>query len=152
MPRLLCTLIVLAPCVPPTASYYYTSSAFGAKIVPGTNLYRMEWRSSRPVPNASKRQHGNVNLGLPRPLFGETNQGSQCEICSGGWWCKGPSKEVDRRRLGEAAPRQISRLSGRSSAEVGHIRSCCQGWTGLEARCKERGHVAPGVRKRERRH
>ena len=30
--------------------------------------------------------------------------------------------------------------------EVGRIRSCCQGWTGLDDCCEERGHVTPGGR------
>ena len=34
----------------------------------------------------------------------------------------------------------------RQRTEVGRIRSCCQGWTGLNDCCKERGQVAPGGR------
>ena len=30
--------------------------------------------------------------------------------------------------------------------EVGRIRSCCQGWTGLDDCCEEHGQVAPGGR------
>ena len=30
--------------------------------------------------------------------------------------------------------------------EVGRVRSCCQGWTGLDDCCEERGQVAPGGR------
>ena len=36
----------------------------------------------------------------------------------------------------------------RQRTEVGRIRSCCQGWTGLDDRCEERGHVVPGGRER----
>ena len=68
--------------------------------------------SRTPVPNASRRQLGSANLGSPGPLFGKATQGSQSESCSGGWRCKGPSKEVDRRRLGCAASNKPSRTSG----------------------------------------
>ena len=34
----------------------------------------------------------------------------------------------------------------RQRTEVGRIRSCCQGWTGLDDCCEERGQVAPGGR------
>ena len=34
----------------------------------------------------------------------------------------------------------------RQRTEVGRIRSCCQGWTGLDDYCEERGQVAPGGR------
>ena len=108
----------------------------------------MERLSRGPVPNASKRQFGNANLGSPGP--GNATQGSQSESCLGGSGCKGPSEEVDRRRLGGAASRKNSRPSGRSRAKVkdesGRIRSCCQGWTGLDDCCEERGRVAPGGR------
>ena len=71
VPRGLCALKTLAACVPPTTSYYCASSAFGARIIPGSNLYRMERRWRGPFPNASKRQNGSVTLGSPRPLFGK---------------------------------------------------------------------------------
>ena len=69
----------LAACVPPITRYYSASSAFGAKVVPFTNLHRMERRLREPVSNASKRQYGNVNMGSPGPLFSKTTQGSQSE-------------------------------------------------------------------------
>ena len=47
----------------------FASAAFGARIVPGTNLDRMKRRLTRPVPNDLKRQFGSVNLGSPGPLF-----------------------------------------------------------------------------------
>ena len=31
----------------------------------------------------------------------------------------------------------------RQKTVVGRIRSCCQGWMGLDDCCEERGHVAP---------
>ena len=58
------------------------------------------------------------NLGSPGPLSGKATQGSQSESCLGGWRCKRPSEEVDRRRLGWTASRKISRPSGRSRAKV----------------------------------
>ena len=72
-------------CVPPTTSYCCASSAFGARTTPGINPYRMGRFSRGPVPNASKRQLGSTNLGLPGPLYGKATQGSQRESCLGGW-------------------------------------------------------------------
>ena len=34
-------------------------------------------------------------------------------------------------------------LAQRQRAEMGRIRSCCQGWMGLDDCCQEHGHVAP---------
>ena len=80
-------------------------------------------------------------------LYDKATQGCQSS-CLGGWRCKDPSEEVDRRRRGWTAYRKISRPSARSRAgqrtEVGRIRSCCQGWTGLDDCCEEHGQVAPG--------
>ena len=59
---------------------------------------------------------GSANLGSPGPLSGKATQGSRSESCLGGWRCKGPSEEVDRRRLGWTASRKISRPSERSRA------------------------------------
>ena len=81
-------------------------------------------RSREPVPNASKRRYGSVNLGSPGPLFGEATQGSQSESYWGGWRCKGPSEEVGRRRLGGTAYRKTSRFSGRSRAHF-RMRMAC---------------------------
>ena len=53
-------------------------------------------------------------LGSPGPLFSKATQGSQIESCLGGWWCKCPGEEVDRRRLGRTASRKTSKPSGRS--------------------------------------
>ena len=63
------------------------------------------------------------NLGSPGPLFGKATQGSQSESCLGGWWCKGPSEEMDRRRLGWTTSRKTSRPSGRSRAKAKDGRS-----------------------------
>ena len=91
-----------------------------------------------------------ANLGSPGPLSDKATQSFQSESCLGGWRCKGPSEEVDRRRRGWTASRKISRPSGgpaqKQRTEVGRIRSCCQGWTGLVDCCEERGQVAPGGR------
>ena len=81
-------------------AHFCASSAFGARAAPGMNPCRMGRFSRGPVPNASKRQFGSANLGSLGPLFGKASLGSQSELCLGGWWCKGPSDEVDRRRLG----------------------------------------------------
>ena len=59
-----------------------------------------------------------ANLGSPGPLSDKATQGFQSESCLGGWRCKGPSEEVDRRRRGWTASRKIPRLSGRSRAKA----------------------------------
>ena len=64
------------------------------------------------------RQFGSANLGSPGPLYGKATQGFQSESYLGGWRCKDPSEEVDRRRRGWTASRKISRPSGRSRAKV----------------------------------
>ena len=80
--------------------------------------YRMGRFSRRPIPNASKRQFGSANLDSPVPLSGKATQGYQSRSCLGGWRCKGPSEEVDRRRLGWTASRKKSRPSGRSCVKA----------------------------------
>ena len=78
----------------------------------------LSYFSRGPVPNASKRQFGSANLGSPGPLYDKATQGFQSESCLGGWRCKDPSEEVDRRRRGWTASIKISRPSGRSRAKV----------------------------------
>ena len=95
----------------------FASAAFGARLVPGTNLDWTKRRLRGPIPNDLKRQFGSVNLGSPGPLFSKTTQCFQCEYCLGGWWCKGPRKEIDRRRSGGTTSRKTSRLSGQSRAK-----------------------------------
>ena len=60
-----------------------------------------------------------------------------------------PCEEVDRDVLGGLPPEKSRGLRGgpaqRQRTEVGRIRSCCQGWTGLDDCCKERGQGAQGV-------
>ena len=74
----------LAVYVLPTTSYFWGSSAFGARIAPGINPYRMGRFSRGPVPNALERQFGSANLGSPGPLSGKATQGSQSKSCLGG--------------------------------------------------------------------
>ena len=62
--------------------------------------------------------NGSANLGSPGSLSDKATQGFQSESCLGGWRCKGPSEEVDRRRRGWTASRKISRPSGRSRAKA----------------------------------
>ena len=118
VPRGLCTLTTFVAHVLPTPSYSCASSPFGARVTPGINRYRMRRFSRRPVPNKSKRQFGSTNLGSPGLLSGKATQGSQSETCLGGWRCKDPSDEVDRRRLRRTASRKISRPLGRSRAKA----------------------------------
>ena len=102
----------------PTTSYSCALSAFGARTASGINPYRIGRFSRGPVPNASKRQFGSANLGSPGPLYDKATQGCQSESCLGGWRCKDPSEEVDRRRRGWTAYRKISRPSARSRARA----------------------------------
>ena len=118
MPRGLCAPRTLAAYVLPTTSYSCALSAFGARTAPGINPYRRGRFSRGPVPNASKRQFGSANLGSPGPLSGKVAQGFQSESRLGGWRCKHPSEEVDRRRRGWTASRKISRPSGRSRVKA----------------------------------
>ena len=150
MPRGLCAPRTLAAYVLPITSYSCALSAFGARTASGINPYRIGRFSRGPVPNASKRQFGSANLGSPGPLYDKATQGFQSESYLGGWRCKDPSEEVGRRRRGWTASRK-SRGLRRGPAqgqrtEVGRIRSCCQGWTGLDDCCEEHGQVAPGGR------
>ena len=57
-------------------------------------------------------------LGFAGPLYDKATQGFQSESCLGGWRCKDPSEEVDRRRRGWTASRKISRPSARSRARA----------------------------------
>ena len=109
---------IFFPYVLPTTSYSCALSAFGARTASGINPYRIGRFSRGPVPNASKRQSGSANLGSPGPLYGKATQDFQSESCLGGWRCKDPSEEADRRRRGWTASRKISRPSGRSRAKA----------------------------------
>ena len=122
---------------------------FRRKDRTGFKPYRKGRFSRGPFPNASKRQFGSTNLGSSGPLSGKATQGSQSESCLGGWRCKGPSEEIGD-VLGGLPPEKSRGLRGgsaqRQRTEVSRVRSCCQGWTGLDGCCEERGHVAPGGR------
>ena len=118
VPRGLCAPRTLAAYVLPTTSYSRALSAFGARTAPGINPYRIGRSSSGPVPHASKRRFVSANLGLPGPLSGKAPHGVQSESFLGGWRCKDPSEEVDRRRRGWTASRNISRPSGRSRTKT----------------------------------
>ena len=100
VPRGLCALRTLVAYVLPTTSYSCALPAFGARTEPGINPYRIGRFSRGPFPIASKRQFESASLGSPGPLSGKATQGSHSESCLSGWRCKGPSEEVDRRRLG----------------------------------------------------
>ena len=108
----------LAAHVLPTTSYSCALSAFGARTASGMNRYRIGRFLRGPVSNASKRQFGSANLGSPGPLYDKATQGFQSESCLGGWRCKDPSEEVDRRRRGWTASRKVLRPSGRSRAKA----------------------------------
>ena len=118
MPRELCAPGILAAYVLPTTSYSCALSAIGARTALGINPYRIGRFSRGPVPNALKRQFGSANLGSPGPLYDKATQGFQSESCLGGWRCKDPSEEVDRRRSGWIASRKISKV-GRAKAKDG---------------------------------
>ena len=76
-PRGLCTLKTLGACVTPITSHYCASSAFSARLVPGTNLYCMGRSLRGPVSKASKRHYGSVRLGLSGQLFGKVTKDSR---------------------------------------------------------------------------
>ena len=69
-------------------------------------------------------------------------------------WPAGGARAQARRSTGDVVgglpPEKSRGLWGgpaqRQRTEVSRIRSCCQGWTGLDDCCEERGHVAPGGR------
>ena len=71
-------------------------------------------------------------------------------------WAAGGARAQARRSTGDVLgglpPEKPRGLRGgpaqRQKTEVGRIRSCSQGWTGLDDCCEERGHVAPGGRER----
>ena len=69
-------------------------------------------------------------------------------------WAAGGARTQARRPTGDVVgglpPEKSRGLRGgpaqRQRTEVGRIRSCCQGWTGLDDCCEEHGPVAPGGR------
>ena len=65
--------------------------------------------------------------------------------CLGVWGCKGPRSTGDV--LGVLPAEKYLRLRGdpaqRQRTEMGCIRSCYHGWTGLDDCCEKCGHVAP---------
>ena len=69
-------------------------------------------------------------------------------------WAAGGARAEARRSTGDVLgglpPEKSRGLRGgpaqRQRAEVGRSRSCCQGWTGLDDCCEERGQVARGGR------
>ena len=69
-------------------------------------------------------------------------------------WAAGGARAQARGSTGDVVgglpPEKYRGLRGgpaqRQRTEVGRIRSCCQGWTGLDDCCEEHGQVAPGGR------
>ena len=106
MPRGLCVFMTLTGCQRSTISYYCASSAFGARIVSDTKFYCIRRHSRGPIPNASKRLSGSINLGSSGPLFCKAMEGSQSGSCLGGLRCKGSSEEINWRCLGGTASRK----------------------------------------------
>ena len=141
---------LLAAYVLPTTSYSCALSAFGARTASGINPYRIGRFSRGPVPNASKRQFGSVNLDSPGPLYGKATQSFQSESCLGGWRCRTQARRSTGDVVGGLPPEKSRGLQAgpaqRQRTEVGRIRSCCQGWTGLDDCCEEHGQVVPGGR------
>ena len=72
------------------------------------------------------------------------------------WDCKGGILTINRQQVGPlVSTPAITTATGINyvdspaqgqRTEVGRIRSCCQGWTGLDDCCEEHGQVAPGGR------
>ena len=150
MPRELCAPRTLAAYVLPTTSYFCALSAFGARTASGINPYHIERFSRGSVPNASKRQFGSANLGSSGPHPARRLKAFKASHV----WAAGGARAQARRSTGDVVggllPEKSRGLRGgpaqRQRTEVGRIRSCCQGWTGLVDCCEERGHVTPGGR------
>ena len=150
VPRGLCAPRTLAAYVLPTTSYSCALSAFGARTASGINPYRIGRFSRGPVPNASKRQFGSANLVRRGPCPTRRLKAFKASHI----WAAGGARVQARRStddvVGGLPPEKSRGLRGcpaqRQRTEVGRIRSCCQGWTGLDDCCEERGQVAPGGR------
>ena len=73
-------------------------------------------------------------------------------LCDPGWYVHDVQNEWEENTENtHTLPPEKSRGLRRGPAqgqrtEVGRIRSCCQGWTGLDDCCEEHGQVAPGGR------
>ena len=90
---------------------------------------------------------GTANLGSPGPCTARRLKAFKASHV----WAAGGARTQARRSTGDVVgglrPEKSRGLRGgpvqRRRTEVGHIRSCCQGWTGLDDCCEEHGQVAP---------
>ena len=149
MPRGLCALTTLAACAPPTTSYFCALSAFGARIVPDTNLYRMEMGEDR------FQTHRDDILEAPIWVHRGPYSTTRLKALKANHvWATGGARAQGRRLFGDVLgglpqgkPRGLpGNPRQRQKTEVGRIRSCCQGWTGLDDCYKACWDVAPGGR------
>ena len=150
VPRELCTLKTLAVCVPPTTSYCFASSAFGARNAQGTSSYRMERLSRGPIPNALKRYYGAQTRVRQGPYkVGRLKALEESGVGAAGG-ARAHATGLTGDVLGVLPKKRSQGLRGspahRHRSEVGRIRGCCQGWTVLDGCCKEHRHVIPGGR------
>ena len=150
VPRELCAFKILAVCVLLTTSYFFASSAFGARNAPGTNSYRMERLSRGPIPNALKRYFGaqtRVRQGPYKVRRLKALEESDVGTASG---ARAHAMSLIGDVLGGRPTKRPQGLRGspahKHRSEVGRIRACCQGWTVLDGCCEGRGHVIPGGR------
>ena len=150
MPRGLCAPRTLAAYVLPTTSCSCALSAFGARTASGINPYRIGGsREDR------FRTHRNDNSEAPTWVRrGPCTTRRLKAFKASHVWAAGDARTQARRSIGDVVgglPPEKSRGLRRGPAqgqrtEVGRIRSCCQGWTGLDDCCEEHGQVAPGGR------
>ena len=139
----------LAACLLPTISYFCASSAFGARIVPSINPYRMG------ISRGPVRTHRNDNSEAPTCVRrGPRSATRRKALKASHFWAAGGARAQARMStvdvLGGLPPEKSRGLHGgpaqRKRTEMGRIRSCCQRWTGLDDCCEELGHVVPGGR------
>ena len=111
--------------------YDCASTAFDARVVLGTSPSSYGKALERAGFKRVETTTRSVNLSSPGPLCGKVTQGSQRTQYLGGWWCKGPSEEVDGRCRGRLPPENPQILWGdlvqRQRTEMSRIWSCWQG-------------------------
>ena len=155
VPRELCALKTLEVCVPPTTSYVFASSAFGARNAPGTNSYRMErlWRG--PIPNALKQYFEAQTRVRQGPYKARQLKALEESDVGAAGGARAHAMSLTGDVLGGLPTKRSQGLQGnpahRYRSEVGRIRGCCHKWTVLDGCCKERGCDTGGSR-REQKH
>ena len=148
VPRGLCALRTLEACVPPTTSYFCASTAFGARVIPGINVYRLERLSRGSAPNAWKRQRKRP-LEFTGALIRQGDSRLSKRIMLWQLAVQGPNRGGQRATSwGECLEKHPETCGafprkgkGRKWVASGVV---VKDETGLDDCCKERGHVALG--------